>query len=70
MHINRGIAAQLESQGVDISNMTIAEEAVPIGRGTHNKQYANEWTVRDPADNKIVIAWTVEQVFTEIIPTN
>lgn len=61
MHINRATAVQLESQGVDTSTLTIADEKVPVGRGTLVDAYANEWSVRDPADNKIVIAWSVEQ---------
>merc|ERR1712123_557388 len=60
MHINRATAVQLESQGVDTSNLTIADDKVPTGQGSLVDAYANEWSVRDPADNKIVIAWSVE----------
>ena len=61
MHINRATATVLESEGVDISNLTVADEPVKLARGTLTASYANEWSVRDPVDNKIVIAWSVEE---------
>ena len=56
IHYNVNEIEKLKAQGIETSGLTVAESAIS-GRGTMGN--TNDWTQTDPADGKVVIAWSV-----------
>ena len=62
IHYNMNEIQKLKSQGIDTSNLIVAEPTIglrnPRGRrGTLN--WTNDWIQTDPSDGKVVIAWSM-----------
>ena len=56
IHYNVNEIEKLKAQGIDTSGLTVAESSI-ASRGTMGN--TNDWTQTDPADGKVVIAWSV-----------